>query len=113
MGPFLKWFSSNNPTCRYRLRLGIPSERLAATRLADVSELFLGRAKPLGVSLSGRSALPGASMSCPACLLGIDRILVLSAGFELGLLDVRTYLYRTSFCHACLTARSLCEATHA
>lgn len=37
MGQHLRWFSSNNPTCRYRLRLGIPSERLAAIRLADVS----------------------------------------------------------------------------
>ncbi|CBJ32832.1 Hypothetical leucine rich repeat protein [Ectocarpus siliculosus] len=30
-----RWFSSSNPTCSYRLRLGIPAERLAATRLAD------------------------------------------------------------------------------
>ncbi|CAM9273249.1 unnamed protein product, partial [Hapterophycus canaliculatus] len=36
-GLFLRWFSSTNPTCRYRLRLGIPCERMAATRLADVS----------------------------------------------------------------------------
>ncbi|CAM9500108.1 unnamed protein product, partial [Ectocarpus sp. 12 AP-2014] len=37
MGSFLRWFSSSNPTCRYRLRLGIPAERLAATRLADLN----------------------------------------------------------------------------
>ncbi|CAM9380917.1 unnamed protein product, partial [Ectocarpus sp. 13 AM-2016] len=37
MGSFLRWFSSTNPTCRYRLRLGIPAERLAATRLADLN----------------------------------------------------------------------------
>ncbi|CAM9756483.1 unnamed protein product, partial [Ectocarpus fasciculatus] len=37
MGLFLRWFSSSNPTCRYRLRLGIPAERLAATRLADLN----------------------------------------------------------------------------
>ncbi len=40
MGLFLRWFSSSNPTCRYRLRLGIPAERLAATRLADVRVTF-------------------------------------------------------------------------
>lgn len=50
MGLFLRWFSSNNPTCRYRLRLGIPSERVAATRLADVS--FSSAAKPLVVLFS-------------------------------------------------------------
>ncbi|CAM9154523.1 unnamed protein product [Ectocarpus sp. 4 AP-2014] len=37
MGSFLRWFSSINPTCRYRLRLGLPAERLAATRLADLN----------------------------------------------------------------------------
>lgn len=47
MGLFLRWFSSNNPTCRYRLRLGIPSERVAATRLADVS--FSSQTNPHGV----------------------------------------------------------------
>ncbi|CAM9737544.1 unnamed protein product, partial [Ectocarpus sp. 8 AP-2014] len=39
MGSFLRWFSSSNPTCSYRLRLGIPAERLAATRLADLNML--------------------------------------------------------------------------
>ncbi|CAM9141685.1 unnamed protein product [Scytosiphon promiscuus] len=38
-GLFLRWFSSTNPTCRYRLRLGIPCERMAATKLADLNML--------------------------------------------------------------------------
>lgn len=74
MGLFLKWFSSENPTCRYRLRLGIPCERLAATRLADVS--FLSLAKSLGVLFCcfvapfPKGALLFSSLACP---LGIDR----------------------------------------
>ena len=43
VGLLLRWFSSNNPTCRYRLRLGIPLERMAARRLVDVSLVEISR----------------------------------------------------------------------